>query len=116
MGAGGHECDQRKQNQHNNKEGPVAASFDLPREQDGMGQHFHTTSQGCICTEVAVPQGYVRELLRACNQLNKRRLSNMLNLLLNPLSVIMRPGWAFCHRVLGEMPQSCNRYRTHLHG
>jgi hypothetical protein len=36
----------------------------------------------------------------------------MLNLLLNPLSVIMRPGWAFCHRVLGEMPQSWDRDRT----
>jgi hypothetical protein len=30
----------------------------------------------------------------------------MLNLVPTPLPVIMRPEWAFCHRGVGEMPQS----------
>jgi predicted enzyme related to lactoylglutathione lyase len=30
----------------------------------------------------------------------------MLNLRLNPMAAIMLLGWAFCHRVVGEMPQN----------
>jgi hypothetical protein len=54
-GARNQQRSQRKQNQNNSK-GSIAMICDLLMEPDAMGEHFQTTSEGSMCTKIAVSQ------------------------------------------------------------